>query len=69
MKIADPMKIETQDVDLAIPVDQRKTLMELGPFHCRWPVGDPTEAGFFFCGGVATDGPYCASHARRAWQR
>lgn len=53
--------------DLAIPADQRRQLLELGRGQCRWPVGDPRDAGFFFCGGDAEDGkPYCAHHARRA---
>ncbi|WP_165191654.1 GcrA family cell cycle regulator [Caulobacter soli] len=34
---------------------------------CRWPLGDPREAGFGYCGdGVAGQGPYCAPHRRVA---
>jgi GcrA cell cycle regulator len=48
---------------------QRKTLMQLRDCHCRWPIGHPGAAGFFFCGGSIMPGlPYCASHARRAYQ-
>lgn len=55
--------------DMAIPIDQRKTLQELKKTSCRWPVGDPDREGFFFCGGVAEmDRPYCPAHARRAFQ-
>lgn len=55
--------------DMAIPIDQRKTLQELKKSSCRWPVGDPDREGFFFCGGVAEmDRPYCPAHARRAFQ-
>lgn len=51
--------------DLAIPVEQRKTLLQLTSKDCRFPVGDPKEASFFFCGGSAVpDEPYCAHHAR-----
>ncbi len=40
-------------------------LIELKPSMCRWPIGDPGEAGFGFC-GRACAGSYCASHQRRA---
>lgn len=54
--------------DMAIPLEQRKTLLELTPSCCKWPVGDPAQEGFFFCGGVAEmSGPYCPAHARRAY--
>lgn len=36
--------------------------------QCRWPVGDPRQPGFGFCGCPAHTGlPYCADHARRAY--
>ena len=36
---------------------------------CRWPIGDPEEAGFSFCGRSA-DGarPYCQGHSRLAYK-
>jgi GcrA cell cycle regulator len=56
--------------DAAIPLEQRKTLMELGPHDCRWPVGDPQEPGFFFCGAVQRGGSsYCSAHHRVAYNR
>jgi GcrA cell cycle regulator len=37
---------------------------------CSWPMGDPKQAGFHFCGGEAVPGrPYCASHCGMAYQR
>jgi GcrA cell cycle regulator len=52
--------------DFAIPIDQRKTLLELEPHHCRYPVGHPNCEGFFFCGGpIIAEGSYCASHWAR----
>lgn len=57
-------------VDSEIPLSQRKTLIGLENHHCRWPVGDPGEDGFFFCGdpsaNAAAGRPYCAAHAKRA---
>lgn len=39
-------------------------LLSLGAHMCRWPIGDPREAGFGFCGRRCGDGSYCRSHAR-----
>lgn len=33
---------------------------------CRWPIGDPLEPGFGFCGCAVSDGSvYCAAHRAR----
>jgi GcrA cell cycle regulator len=35
---------------------------------CLWPIGDPGDADFHFCGGEAEPGkPYCASHCAKAY--
>jgi hypothetical protein len=45
----------------------RRTILELTEQTCRWPVGDPDSAEFFFCGGNTIAGmPYCAYHSRVA---
>jgi GcrA cell cycle regulator len=52
-----------------IPIGQRRTLLELTEETCRWPIGDPGTADFFFCGGqTLTSLPYCAYHSRVAYQ-
>lgn len=33
----------------------------VGRHICKWPIGDPREEGFQFCGAAAT-GNYCADH-------
>ncbi len=39
----------------------------LAPRECRWPLGEPADAGFTFCGGSTSPrGSYCAMHARIA---
>lgn len=44
-------------------------LMDLGPRMCRWPIGDPREEGFGFCGCKSMSGlPYCEEHAKIAYQ-
>jgi GcrA cell cycle regulator len=43
------------------------TLLELDGAHCRWPLGEPGNPDFRFCGGNALTGfPYCAPHTRMA---
>jgi len=44
-------------------------LIELKERMCRWPVGDPKEEGFKFCGGPSSEGmTYCDHHCRLAYQ-
>lgn len=55
-------------VDADIPATQRRTLLELDGACCHWPIGDPHDPAFFFCGGPAITGfPYCAYHSRVAY--
>jgi GcrA cell cycle regulator len=44
------------------------TVLTLGSHMCKWPIGDPSSAGFTFCGRAAGGGPYCVQHARVAYQ-
>lgn len=54
---------------LVAPVALRLELTELTDRTCKWPIGDPTEEDFHFCGhGAKEGGPYCAYHARLAYQ-
>jgi len=55
--------------DNVVPMNQRRSLLELNQATCHWPVGDPSSPDFFFCGGKALSGlPYCAQHSRVAYQ-
>jgi Uncharacterized protein conserved in bacteria len=55
--------------DVAIPMSERVTIMDLRESMCRWPMGDPTKPEFRFCGARSVTGlPYCAHHARIAYQ-
>ncbi|MBC7131699.1 MAG: GcrA cell cycle regulator [Roseovarius sp.] len=48
---------------------RRLTLMELTERTCKWPVGDPATADFWFCGLPAQSGkPYCEAHVGVAFQ-
>lgn len=56
-------------LDADIPVAQRCSILELSGNTCRWPVGDPERADFFFCGAEPSrDKPYCAAHCERAYR-
>lgn len=62
-------EVEPAVVDNIIPMPQRRTILELTESTCRWPVGDPGSGDFFFCGGNTLGNlPYCAHHARLAYQ-
>lgn len=55
--------------ELVIPLAERKSIQSLDECSCRWPIGDPQEADFHFCGKTKVTGlPYCEFHARRAFQ-
>ncbi len=42
-------------------------VMGLEPRACRWPLGQPCDADFSFCGEARLPrGSYCAAHARFA---
>lgn len=70
--------LKPQAPELAIeefPVDDvhgdhpnRKTLLELGNEHCRYPYGEPRNAEFHFCGNAGADFKagisYCKGHHR-----
>lgn len=45
------------------------TVMTVSDSMCKWPIGDPADPDFGFC-GHSTDGdsPYCTEHAKLAFQ-
>jgi GcrA cell cycle regulator len=55
--------------ELVIPPNERKYIQTLTESCCRWPIGDPQQPDFHFCGKSKIPGlPYCEVHARRAFQ-
>ena len=55
--------------ELVIPLNERKYIQTLTESCCRWPIGDPQQPEFHFCGRKKIPGlPYCEVHARRAFQ-
>lgn len=56
--------------EIEIPEAQRLTLLQLNEHTCKWPIGDPLTADFYFCGGHAEESkPYCEFHSRRAYHQ
>jgi GcrA cell cycle regulator len=48
---------------------RRLDLMSLTERTCKWPIGDPTEENFHFCGLPSVTGkPYCEHHVAVAFQ-
>lgn len=75
LKLAPQMQEETQtwaeplDEDVVVPMSQRVTIMELKEGLCKWPMGDPQQSEFRYCGANCDIGtPYCTYHARVAYQ-
>ena len=57
-KKAEPKKEETKVYTLATLTSQT----------CRWPIGDPKEDNFHFCGKmIFQTKPYCAEHCAAAY--
>jgi len=54
-----------------VPLDDGNfaTVLTINDRMCRWPIGDPSEEQFHFCGRKPKAGsPYCEAHARKAYQ-
>lgn len=63
-----PVIAPPEVIDQQIPIEQRTTLLQLDALRCHWPVGDPQDSNFFFCGGIAHENsPYCLAHSIRAY--
>lgn len=55
--------------ELVIPSGEGCSILELNEHTCKWPIGDPTQPDFHFCGGRSKVGsPYCERHGRIAFQ-
>jgi GcrA cell cycle regulator len=64
-EVAEPRKIEKEPV----PPGGGVALFDLTERMCKWPIGDPREDDFTFCGrGIRAGTPYCPEHAAMAYQ-
>ena len=61
--------------DMDVPVRKRAkrkliTTIDLTIDTCRWPLGDPAESDFHYCGEQPLIGqPYCDKHDANSYQR
>lgn len=56
-------------VDVPKPEPKMLNLLQLTDSTCKFPIGDPQEDTFGFCGAKPRDGdPYCEYHCRLAYQ-
>lgn len=59
-------------LELKPPVDEGATIFSLTVSRCRWPIGNPGDLDFHFCGSKATKdrrtNAYCDYHAAIAYQ-
>jgi GcrA cell cycle regulator len=58
--------------DFSFPESRRVSIIELRNIHCRFPLGDPGNEGFCYCGAdreaLGPFQPYCAGHAAIAYR-
>jgi GcrA cell cycle regulator len=59
---------EPEFESVVVPMSLRVTILELKEAMCRWPLGDPASSEFRYCGSPTASGPYCAYHAKLAYQ-
>lgn len=49
--------------------EERASVLHLTEHTCKWPIGDPGQRDFHFCGARVRQGsPYCMTHAAQAYQ-
>jgi len=55
--------------DVVVPIAKRLSIYSLTERTCKWPIGDPGQEDFHFCGHDSLEGaPYCEYHAGVAYQ-
>jgi GcrA cell cycle regulator len=63
-------RVDTPPPPPAKPASSTRAAAQVGSKTCSWPMGDPKQPGFHFCGEPAEVGkPYCASHCHVAYHK
>ncbi|MGV8840054.1 MAG: GcrA family cell cycle regulator [Bauldia sp.] len=64
-----PRRVVVPAEDIVVPIPLRATILTLTDKTCKWPIGDPTDEAFCFCGHLPREAsPYCEYHSRVAFQ-
>lgn len=54
---------------VVVPIAKKLTIGALTEHTCKWPIGDPREHDFHYCGHDSLQGlPYCQHHALVAYR-
>lgn len=63
------LEAELRAIAALPPIDPTLDVLRLSAFTCRYPIGDPQDASFAFCGRTCdAEDSYCASHRRLCYQ-
>jgi len=55
--------------NVVVPIPLKLSIYQLNEHTCKWPIGDPGQEEFHFCGHDSLEsGPYCEYHAGVAYQ-
>ena len=55
--------------NVVVPIAKRLTIEMLTERTCKWPIGDPGNEDFHFCGNDSLESaPYCEYHSSLAYQ-
>lgn len=58
-----PLVYEEVFREVIVPAAQQRKLSDLDEHQCRWPIGDPLDSDFHFCGARRMPGgSYCTYH-------
>lgn len=67
--VAVPAPVVVEEDPVTLEDGNFATVLTITDRMCRWPIGDPSENEFHFCGRKPRFGsPYCEAHARKAYQ-
>jgi GcrA cell cycle regulator len=55
--------------NVVVPIPLKFSIFQLNEHTCKWPIGDPGQEDFYFCGHDSLESaPYCEYHAGIAYQ-
>lgn len=55
--------------NVVVPIARKLSIFQLNEHTCKWPIGDPGQEDFHFCGHDSLENlPYCEYHAGVAYQ-